>query len=76
MRNKKFRVFKNSKNEETTTKTVFEYKQNGNILTCSYTNDSILSGHLIRLVDENGKIEMRYHQVINNTFREINYPYY
>ena len=31
--NKKFRVFENTENGETTTETIFEYKQNGNIKT-------------------------------------------
>ena len=61
--NKKFRVIENSENGETTIKTIFEYKQNENILTCSYSGDNIVNGHLIGLVDENGEIEMRYHQI-------------
>ncbi len=61
--NKKFRVFENSENGETTTEMIFEYKQSGNILTSQYSGDQILSGHLIGLVDESGKIEMCYHQV-------------
>lgn len=67
--NKKFGVFENSENGETTTETVFEYKQNGNILTSEYSGGQIVSGHLIGLVDENGNIEMRYHQV--NTKGEL-----
>lgn len=61
--NKRFRAIANSKNGETTTETIFDYKQNGNILTSTYSGGQIVSGHLIGLVDENGKIEMRYHQV-------------
>ena len=64
--NKKFRVFENSENGETTTETIFEYKQNGNILTSNYNGGQIISGHLIGLVDDNGKIEMRYHQINTN----------
>ncbi|MFT5674041.1 MAG: hypothetical protein ACI9JT_002697 [Polaribacter sp.] len=64
--NKKFRVFENSENGETTTETIFEYKQNGNILTSNYNGGQIISGHLIGLVDDNGRIEMRYHQVNTN----------
>lgn len=61
--NKKFRIIQNAENGETTTETVFKYQQNGNILTSEYKGGQIVSGHLIGLVDENGNIEMRYHQV-------------
>lgn len=61
--NKKFRVFENTENGETTTETIFEYKQNGNILTSEYSGGQIVRGHLIGLVDDNGKIEMSYHQI-------------
>lgn len=61
--NKKFRVIENSENGETTTETIFEYKQNGNILTSDYSGEQIVRGHLIGLVAKNGNIEMRYHQV-------------
>ena len=67
--NKKFKVFENSENWETTTETIFEYKQNGNILTSEYSGGQIIRGHLIGLVDDNGKIEMSYHQV--NTKGEL-----
>lgn len=43
--------------------TVFTYKQVGNILTSEYSGGNIMQGHLIGLVDENGKIDMRYHQI-------------
>lgn len=67
--NKKFRVLENSENGEITTEMIFEYKQNGNILTSKYNGGQIVSGHLIGLVDETGKIEMCYHQI--NTKGEI-----
>lgn len=64
--NKKFKPIENSENSETTDETIFEYKQNGNILTSEYRGGKIVSGHLIGLVDEDGTIEMRYHQVNTN----------
>ena len=67
--NKKFRVFENTENGETTTETIFEYKQNENILTSEYSGGHIVRGHLIGLVDDNGKIEMSYHQI--NTKGEL-----
>ncbi|WP_394332890.1 n-acetylglutamate synthase [Algoriphagus marinus] len=61
--NKKFRPISNTANGETSNETIFIYKQSGNILTSEYSGGKIVSGHLIGLVDENGTIDMRYHQV-------------
>jgi len=61
--NKSFRPIQNTANGEVTGDTLFHYKQEGQILTCSYSGDRIISGHLIGLVDDNGVIDMRYHQV-------------
>jgi len=58
-----FRHIVNSKNGETSSETVFQYTQIGNILTSEYSGGKIKKGHLIGLVDENGHIDMRYHQV-------------
>jgi hypothetical protein len=63
---KKFRPIDNSENAETSNETIFEYKQNGNVLTATYLGGQIVSGHLIGLVDANGNIEMRYHQINTN----------
>ena len=64
--NKIFRPISNTENGETTSETVFMYIQNGNILTSEYSGGKIIKGHLIGIVDQDGKIEMRYHQVNNN----------
>ncbi len=61
--NKIFRPIANSENGETSNGTVFIYKQTGKILTSEYAGGKIKSGHLIGLVDQNGNIDMRYHQV-------------
>ena len=61
--NKRFSPVSNSENGETSSETVFLYQQTGNILTATYAGGVIVSGHLIGLVDDNGNIEMRYHQV-------------
>jgi len=63
--NKKFRPVENSDNGETSVETIFEYKQDGNILTSDYKGGQILKGQLIGLVDESGNIEMRYQQINN-----------
>jgi hypothetical protein len=61
--NKKFRPVSNTENGETSSETIFEYEQEGNILTSNYSGGKILKGHLIGLVDTHGNIDMRYHQV-------------
>ena len=63
--NRRFKVLENSENGETTKQMIFEYKQTGNILTSEYSGGKIIKGHLIGLVDENGNIDMRYHQINN-----------
>ena len=63
--NKTFRPISNSENGETSHETVFVYRQEGNVLTSEYAGGKIIQGHLIGLVDENGTIDMRYHQVSN-----------
>jgi hypothetical protein len=63
--NKKFIPLFNSDNGETSAETIFHYQQEGNILTCRYTGGRIITGHLIGLVDKNGHLDMRYHQVNN-----------
>lgn len=61
--NKKFKPISTSENSETTSETIFTYQQKGNILTSSYAGGHILKGHLIGIVDVNGVINMRYHQI-------------
>lgn len=63
--NRIFRPVENTENGETSNETVFVYKQSGNILTSEYSGGKIKKGHLIGLVDDNGTINMRYHQVNN-----------
>ena len=67
--NKKFAPISNTENGETSAETIFYYQQQGNILTSEYAGGKITKGHLIGLVDESGKIDMRYHQV--NALGEI-----
>ncbi|APY07609.1 n-acetylglutamate synthase [Winogradskyella sp. J14-2] len=68
--NKVFVPVSNSENAETSSDTIFLYKQVGNILTSEYSGGKIKKGHLIGLVDENGNIDMRYHQI--NVHGELN----
>ncbi|WP_343634455.1 n-acetylglutamate synthase [Fluviicola sp.] len=61
--NKKFRPVSNTPNGETSEETTFHYKQEGNILTCTYSGGQIKCGQLIGLVDTEGNIDIRYHQI-------------
>ena len=61
--NRIFNPISNSENGEVDLSMQFEYKQSGNIVTCSYTGGRIRSGQLIALVDDKGYLNMRYHQI-------------
>ncbi len=67
--NKTFRPVSNTDNGEVGSDTRFHYQQQGNVLTCTYAGGRIVHGHLIALVDAQGHIDMRYHQV--NTQGEL-----
>jgi hypothetical protein len=67
--NRTFRPVSNTENGETSEETFFEYRQTGHILTSTYSGGQIERGHLIGLVDEEGRIDMRYHQI--NTRGEL-----
>lgn len=64
--NKYFRPAQNTENGETSSETIFHYQQDGCILTSEYKGGKIIKGHLIGLVDTNGNINMRYHQINDN----------
>ena len=61
--NKIFNPISNSENGEVDLSMQFEYKQSGNIVSCTYSGGRIRSGHLIAMADENGCLDMRYHQI-------------
>lgn len=63
--NKIFRPIANTENGETSGDTVFIYQQTANIVSSEYSGGKIVKGHLIGLVDEQGNINMSYHQVNN-----------
>ena len=60
---KRFKAVQNSPNGEVSTDLVFHYQQEGDTLICEYSGGQIKKGHLIGLVDSEGNIDMRYHQV-------------
>jgi|GEM_PF-340842 len=61
--NKQFKPIQSTENAETSEETIFEYKQEDNIITSNYRGGQIAKGHLLGLVDEQGNIEIRYHQI-------------
>ncbi len=63
---KKFRSFSSSENAEVSDEVIFEYHQNGNVLTCQYQGGAIKKGQLLGIVSKNGAIDMRYHQILKN----------
>jgi hypothetical protein len=64
--NKKFKAISNSKNGEVDSETVFHYQQNKNIISADYSGTSIVTGHLLGLVFEDGSLEFRYHHINKN----------
>ncbi len=58
-----FRPISNSENGEVDLVMQFEYKQQENIVSSTYSGGRIKQGQLIALVDEQGHLDMRYHQI-------------
>lgn len=58
-----FAPLSNTENGETSSNTLFYYRQEHNVLTADYSGGQIVKGHLIGLVADDGSIDMRYHQV-------------
>lgn len=67
--NRLFRPIQNTANGETTQETIFQYKQEGQVVTAEYSGGEIVKGSLIALVLENDELDMRYQQV--NTKGEL-----
>lgn len=61
--NKIFKVVSNSENGELGASLIFHYKQDGRIISCTYSDENIKHGQLLGLVDANGQIKMSYHQI-------------
>lgn len=67
---RKFVSTENTANGEVSSKTVFEYRQEGNIISAIYSGGEITQGTLIGLISENGSLEFRYNHVnLNNEIR-------
>ncbi len=60
---KRFRSVSNTPNGEVGAETVFTYHQSGNIVTAEYSGGSIVVGHLLAVMSDDGVLTMRYHHV-------------
>jgi hypothetical protein len=58
-----FISIENTTNGEVSSKTYFEYKQEGNILSATYSGGEIMKGTLIGIVKEDGSLTFRYNHV-------------
>lgn len=66
---RKFVSIENTSNGEVSSKTFFEYRQEGSILSATYSGGEIVKGILIGIVQEDGCLQFRYNHV--NTKNEI-----
>jgi hypothetical protein len=58
-----FRPITTSSNAEVSEETTFLYRQRRRVVTSAYEGGRIVSGHLIGLVDPEGNLDFRYHQL-------------
>lgn len=61
--NRRFVPVSNTENGEVSSDTIFEYKQDGDIVSAIYNGGQIKFGMLVAKVDENSCLDMRYQQV-------------
>jgi hypothetical protein len=60
----------NTTNGEVSSKTMFEYKQEGKILSATYSGGDIMKGTLIGIVNEDGSLMFRYNHInVNHEIR-------
>ena len=60
-----FVSIENTANGEVSSKTIFEYKQEGQIISATYSGGEIVKGTLVGLIREDGCLEFRYNHVNN-----------
>lgn len=60
---RRFISIENTDNGEVSSKTIFDYKQEGHIISAVYGGGDIIKGTLIGLVKEEGSLEFRYNHV-------------
>ena len=64
--NKTFKAVSSSPNGDVNDETIFEYQQEGDIVSATYAGGNIMFGHLLAIVNKNGHLNMRYHHLNNN----------
>lgn len=64
-----FVSIENTPNGEVSSKTLFKYKQEGEIISATYSGGEIVKGLLIGIVKEEGRLEFRYNHI--NSKKEI-----
>ena len=60
---RKFVSIENTDNGEVSSQTIFDYKQEGKIISATYSGGEIIQGTLIGIVMEDGSLEFRYNHV-------------
>jgi hypothetical protein len=58
-----FVSIENTDNGEVSSKTIFEYKQEGDIISATYSGGEIVKGTLIGVIRDDGCLEFRYNHV-------------
>jgi len=61
-----FRSVTNTENGEVGAGTLFYYRQHGDVVSAEYRGGTIVAGHLIAKVLNNGQLDMRYHHLNNH----------
>lgn len=61
--NRYFRPVVNTDNGEVSGDTLFHYHQKDNLVTAEYQGGDVKQGHLIATMDEQGRLDMRYHHL-------------
>jgi hypothetical protein len=60
-----FASIENTENGEVSSQTLFKYRQEGQIISATYSGGEIVQGTLIGIVKEDGSLEFRYNHVNN-----------
>lgn len=58
-----FQSLENTENGEVSSDTLFHYYQEGEIISADYSGGSIVRGHLLGKMNENGNLEFAYHHI-------------
>ena len=66
--NKKFKVIETSGSGEINDDFIFQYQQEGDVLSCSYSGGDIREGTILGSVDDEGTITFTYRQVNTKGF--------